>query len=95
MSHEKLSFKHFLLQQESKQTKASLKNCVICDFYPSKLGLHPENFPSLAYIIKLLKITIKTKTSLLMYIYFLLYVHLCFIFWQIGILIPIWLPLWI
>ena len=32
MSHEKLSFKHFLLQQESKQTKASLKNCVICDF---------------------------------------------------------------
>ena len=25
--HEKLPIKHFLLQQESKQTKASLKNC--------------------------------------------------------------------
>ena len=34
MSHEKLSFKHFLLQQESKQTKASLKNCVYLRLLP-------------------------------------------------------------
>ena len=44
------------------------------------------------FLFKLLKITINTKTGLLMYVYFLL---LWFIFWQIGISIPIWLSLWI
>ena len=47
-----------------------------CGFYPSKLGLHPEILPSLAYIIKLFKIT---KKGLFMYIYCLLYVYLFFI----------------
>ena len=42
----------------------------------SKLCLHSEMLSSLAYIIKLLKITTKTKTGLLMYVYFLLYVYL-------------------
>ena len=32
--HEKPSIKHFLLQQESKQTKASLKNCVCLCLLP-------------------------------------------------------------
>ena len=71
------------------------KPVYICGFYSGKLGRHPEIFSSLAYTIKLLKITIKTKTGLLMYVYFLLYLYLWSIFWQIGILIPIWLPLWI
>ena len=51
----------------------------ICDFFPSKRDLHPEMLPSLAYIIKLLKITIKAKTGLLMCLYFLLYVYLFYI----------------
>ena len=55
------------------------KTVYICGFYPSKLALHPEMLPSIAYIIKLLKITIKTKTVLLMYVYFLLYVYLFYI----------------
>ena len=42
----------------------------------SKLCLHPEMLSSLAYIIKLLKITTKTKTGLLVYVYFLLHVYL-------------------
>ena len=33
----------------------------ICGFYPSKLGLHPEMLQTLAYIIKLLKITKRQK----------------------------------
>ena len=52
------------------------KTVYICGFYQSKLGLHPEILPSLACIIKLLKIT---KTDLLMYVYFLLYVYLFYI----------------
>ena len=48
-------------------------------FYPSKIGLHPEMLPSLAYHIKLLKITIKTKTGLLMYVFCCIYVYLFYI----------------
>ena len=60
---------------ENRQSPVS-KAMHICGFYPSKLGLHPEIFPSLAYIIKLFKIT---KKGLFMYIYCLLYVYLFFI----------------
>ena len=42
----------------------------------SKLGLHPAILPSLAYIMKLLKITMKMNIGLLMRAYFLLYVYL-------------------
>ena len=62
-------------KNKNRQRSASKSVC-ICGFYPSKLGLHPEMLPSLAYIIKLLKIT---KTDLLMYVYFLLYVYLLYI----------------
>ena len=70
--------RHFLLntsycnKNQNRQRPAS-KTVYICGFYPSKLGLCPEMLPSLAYIIKLLKIT---KTGLLMHVYFLLYVYL-------------------
>ena len=61
--------------------RAVSKTVYICSFYPNKLGLHPEILPSVACIIKLLKITTATKTGLLMYIYlyFLLYVYLFYI----------------
>ena len=62
-------------KDQNRQRPAS-KTMYICGFYPSKLGLHPEMLPSLAYIIKLLKII---KTGLLMYVYFLLYVYLFYI----------------
>ena len=62
-------------KNQNRQRPAS-KTMYTSGFYPSKLGLHPEMLPSLAYIIKLLKITIKTKTGLLMYVYFLLYIYL-------------------
>ena len=62
-------------KDQNRQRPAS-KSMYICGFYPSKLGLHPEMLPSLAYIIKLLKII---KTGLLMYVYFLLYVYLFYI----------------
>ena len=62
-------------KNKNRQRSASKSVC-ICGFYPSKLGLHSEMLPSLAYIIKLLKIT---KTDLLMYVYFLLYVYLLYI----------------
>ena len=59
--------------------RAASKTVYICGFYTSKLGLHRQMLPSLAYIIKLLKITANTKTGLLMYVYFLLYVYLFYI----------------
>ena len=61
--------------------RAASKTVYICSFCPNKLGLHPEILPSVACIIKLLKITTTTKTGLLMYIYlyFLLYVYLFYI----------------
>ena len=62
-------------KNQNRQRPAS-KTMYTSGFYPSKLGLHPEMLPSLAYIIKLLKIT---KTDLLMYVYFLLYVYLLYI----------------
>ena len=34
-THEKLPIKHFLLQQESKQKKASLKNCLYLWLLPN------------------------------------------------------------
>ena len=76
--------KNFLLNtsywnKNQNRHRPASKTVYICGFYPSKLGLHPEMLPSLAYIIKLLKITIKTKTGLLMYVYFLLYVYLFYI----------------
>ena len=58
-------------KDQNRQSPAS-ETMYICRFYPSKFGLHPEMLPSLACIIKLLKTTIKTKTDLLMYVYFLL-----------------------
>ena len=76
--------RHFLLntsycnKNQNRQRPAS-KTVYICGFYPSKLGLHPEMLPRLAYIIKRLKITIKTKSGLLVYVYFLLYVYLFYI----------------
>ena len=68
----------FALQQKSKPTKASLKNCVyLWLLLACKFGLHPEKLPSLAYIIKLLNITIKMKTGFLMCAYFgCIYVYL-------------------
>ena len=63
------------MQQEPKQRPAS-ETVYIYGFYPSKLGPHPEMLPSLAHIIKLLKII---KTGFLMYVYFLLYVYLFYI----------------
>ena len=65
-------------KDQNRQRPAS-KTMYICGFYLSKLGLHPEMLPSLAYIIKLLQITINTETGSLMYIYFLLYVYLLYI----------------
>ena len=70
--------KNFLLNtsywnKNQNRHRPASKTVYICGFYPSKLGLCPEMLPSLAYIIKLLKIT---KTGLLMHVYFLLYVYL-------------------
>ena len=62
-------------KNQNRQRPAS-KTAYICGFYQRKLGLHPEMLLSLAYIIKLHKITVKTKTGLLMHSYFLLYVYL-------------------
>ena len=70
MRNEKL-MRNFLLNTSycnknwNRQRPAS-KTVRVCGFYPNKLGMHPEMFPSLSYIIKLLKITIKTKTALQM-----------------------------
>ena len=55
------------------------KTVYICGFYQSKLGLHPEMLPSLAYIIKLLKIIIKTKTGLLMYVFLVVCIFMFYI----------------
>ena len=55
-----------------KTEKDQPQRLYICGFYPSKLSLHLQMLPSLAYIIKLLKITIKMKTGT----YFLLHVYL-------------------
>ena len=39
--HEKFPIKHFLLQQESKQTKANLKNCVYLWLLPKQAWYSP------------------------------------------------------
>ena len=66
----------FVFQQESRQTKASLKNVVYLWLLLScKLGLHTEMLQGLAYIMKQLNITIKIKTGLFMSIHFLLYAY--------------------
>ena len=65
-------------KDQNRQRPAS-KTMYICGFYPSKLGLHPEMLPSLAYIIKLLKIIIKTKTGLLMYVFLVVCIFMFYI----------------
>ena len=65
-------------KNQTRQRPAS-KTVYVCGFYPSNLGLDNEMLPSLAYIIKLLKITTKTKTGFLMYVYF--FVVCIFIFY--------------
>ena len=56
-------------KNQNTQSPAS-KSVYIFGFYQGKLCLHPEMLPSLAYIIRLLKTTIKTKAGLLMHVYF-------------------------
>ena len=68
------------LQQELKQANTCVyqKLCIFVAFTQvSKLGLHPEMLSSLSCIIKLLKITIKMKTGLLMYVLtFYIYIYM-------------------
>ena len=76
-ANDKLLIKYCMVTGVKTDNGQPQKLCIYVAFIQvSKLGLHPEMFPSLAHIIKLLTITIKMKTGLLMYVYFLWYVYL-------------------
>ena len=59
-----LLLNNFYCYKDQNRQRPASKTRYICGFYPSKTGLHPGKLPSLAYIIKLLKITIDTKKRL-------------------------------
>ena len=68
----------YCYNDQNRQRPAS-KTRYICGFYPSKTGLHPGKLPSLAYIIKLLKITIDTKKACwCMYNFCCIYIYLLY-----------------
>ena len=75
LPHEKIPF---CIATGTKTDKGQSQKLHISVFFVlvSKLGLHPELLQSSAYIIKLLKITTKMTTGLLIYVYFLLYAYL-------------------
>ena len=69
MSSWKTSYLH-CYRHQNKQ-RSALKLCIYMAYTQvSKLGLHPEMLPSLAYFIKLFEITMKMKIGLLKSAYF-------------------------
>ena len=75
LPHEKIPF---CITTGTKTDKGQSQKRHISVFFAlvSKLGLYPELLQSSAYIIKLLKITKRMITGLLIYVHFLLYAYL-------------------